>query len=147
MTITLVGKRIASVGNQFVFSGKTDECRECTLRKVCCDKLEAERVYVIVDVRERFHTCPLHEEGVQLVEVEEASMKITVPSQQLFEGAVFTFHPIACNQWNCPNNEACNPQGLYEGDRVHIEKILQKSGIKCTDNRRLGCALVRRMPS
>ena len=143
--ITLVGKRIAGVGNRFVFSGIMEECRECALRKVCCDKLEAERVYVVLDVRDKFHECPLHEEGVQLVDVEEASVKVAVQSRQLFEGVIFTFHPYVCDQWECPNIEVCNPTGLSEGDRVHVEEVIRKSGLECSLNKRLGCALVRRV--
>jgi uncharacterized protein (UPF0179 family) len=143
--VTLVGRRIAKVGNHFVFSGKTGECVECALRKVCCDKLEPERVYVILDVRDKLHDCPLHEDGVQLVDAEEAPVKVAVLSQQLFEGTVFTFHPKVCDQWNCPNIEVCIPPGLHEGDRVHVEEVLQKSGLECSRNNRLGCALVRRV--
>lgn len=143
--ITLVGKRIAKTGNRFVFSGQTGECRECALRKVCCEKLENERVYVILKVRDKLHDCPLHEDGVQLVEVEEAPVKVAVLSQQLFEGVIFTFHPKVCAQWSCPNIEVCTPTGLNEGDRVHVEEVIQKSGLECSLNQRLGCALVRRV--
>ncbi len=143
--ITLVGKKIARVGYSFVFSGETGECSECALRKVCCGKLEAGRVYVILNVRDKFHDCPLHEDGVQLVEVEEAPVKVAILSQQLFEGAIFTFLPNACDQWSCPNIDMCTPTGLNEGDRVQIEEVIQKSGLECSLNRKLGCALVRRV--
>ncbi|MFX1475162.1 MAG: UPF0179 family protein [Promethearchaeota archaeon] len=143
--VTLIGKRIAKTGNIFVFSGQTGECMECALRRVCCEKLEPERVYVVLNVRDKIHDCPLHEDGVQLVDVEEAPVKVAVLSQQLFEGAIFTFQPKDCTQWSCPNIEVCIPTGLNEGDRVHIEEVIQKSGLVCSLNQKLGCALVRRV--
>ncbi len=143
--ITLTGKHVARVGNSFVFSGQTGECEGCVLRKVCCGKLETDRVYIIINVRDKIHDCPLHEEGVQLVEVEEASVKVALLSQQLFEGAIFTFQPIACDQWSCANIDSCNPVGLIEGDRVQIVDVIQKSGLECSLNKKLGHALVRRV--
>ena len=86
--ITLVGKRQARVGNEFVYMGRTDKCIDCPLRKVCCDKLEPDRVYKVISVREREHDCPIHEGGVQLVEVEESGATMTLPTHQLFEGAL-----------------------------------------------------------
>lgn len=142
--ITLVGKHVARAGYSFVFSGQSRECRECVLRKVCCDKLELGRVYVITNVRDKLHDCPLHK-GVQLVEVEEAPVKVSVLSQQLFEGAIFTVQPNTCNQENCVNVDLCFPTGISEGDRVQIEEVIKKSGLECSLKRKLGCALVRRV--
>jgi uncharacterized protein (UPF0179 family) len=142
--ITLVGKQATRAGYSFVFSGQSKECRECVLRKVCCDKLELGRVYVITKVRDKLHNCPLHEE-VQLVEVEEAPVKVAAPSQRLFEGAIFTVQLDTCDQWDCPNRDVCFPTGLIEGDRVQIEEIIKKSGVECSLKRKLGSALVRRV--
>jgi uncharacterized protein (UPF0179 family) len=143
--VTLVGKRQARVGSEFVYMGRSTKCIECELRKVCCDKLESGRVYSVVAVRDKLHDCPIHEDGVQLVEVEEAPATVTLPSHQLFEGAVFSFHPVPCNEWQCPHNRACNPDGLKEADRCRVEKVLQKGGLDCSRKQKLGLAAVRRV--
>jgi uncharacterized protein (UPF0179 family) len=143
--VTLVGKRQARVGSEFVYMGRATKCTECDLRKVCCDKLESGRVYTVVVVRDKLHDCPIHEDGVQLVEVEEASATVTLPSHQLFEGAVFSFHPVHCDEWQCPHNRACNPDGLKEADRCRVEKVLQKTGLDCSRKQKLGLAAVRRV--
>ncbi len=143
--VTLVGKRQAQIGKEFVYLGRSTKCLECPLRKVCCDKLEPDRVYVVTVVRDRTHECPVHEEGVQIVEVEEATEKVALPTHQLFENAVLTFHPHHCDELECPNYEACNPKGLRTEDRCRVEKVLQKANLPCSKERKLGLAIVRRV--
>lgn len=141
--ITLVGKRQARKGKEFIYLGRSTKCLDCSLRKVCCDKLEPNRVYIVVAVRDKTHDCPVHEEGVQIVEVEEAAVKVALPTHQLFESAVFTFHSHPCDEWECPNYDACNPNGLKEEDRCRVEKVLQKANLTCSQKRKLGLAMVR----
>lgn len=143
--ITLVGKRQARVGNEFVYMGRTTNCIECPLRKVCCDKLEPNRVYRVIGVRERAHDCPIHEEGVQLVEVEEVGATVALPTHQLFEGAVFSLHLQSCDKWDCEHHAACNPPGLRDGDRCRVEKVLKKAALSCSRRRKLGLAEVQRV--
>jgi uncharacterized protein (UPF0179 family) len=125
--------------------GRSPKCIDCDLRKVCCDKLEAGRVYSVVGVRDRLHDCPIHEDGVQLVEVEEAPATVTLPSHQLFEGAAFSFHPTPCSEWQCAHHRACNVTGLKEGDRCRVEKVIRKTGLDCSRKQKLGLATVRRV--
>lgn len=143
--ITLIGKRQAEAGKEFVYMGRTPQCIECPLRKVCCDKLEPERVYTVISVREREHECPIHEGGVQLVEVQEAGQRITLPTHQLFEGAVFTVHVYPCDQWDCKHHAACNPVGIRDGDRCRVEKVHKRANLKCAKDRKLGLADVQRV--
>lgn len=143
--ITLIGKRQARVGNEFVYMGRTDKCIECPLRKVCCDKLEPDRAYTVISVREREHDCPIHEDGVQLVEVEESGARITLPTHQLFEGAVFTVHVRPCDKWECEYHAACNPTGIKDGDRCRVEKVYKRAGLTCPRRRKLGLADVNRV--
>lgn len=143
--ITLVGKRQARVGNEFVYMGRAEKCIECPLRKVCCDKLEPERAYRVISVREREHDCPIHEGGVQLVEVEESGATITLPTHQLFEGAVFSVHVRPCDKWDCEYHQACNPIGIKDGDRCRVEKVHKRAGVECSRRRKLGLADVNRV--
>jgi uncharacterized protein (UPF0179 family) len=143
--ITLVGKRQARQGVEFLYMGRTTKCIECPLRKVCCDKLEPNRVYTVISVRDRTHDCPIHEEGVQLVEVTEGERIIALPTPQIFEGAAFTFHGRSCDKRKCDYFDACNPVGLKEGDRCRVEAVIQRSGVKCGRRRKIGIARVRRV--
>ncbi|MDO8056901.1 MAG: UPF0179 family protein, partial [Candidatus Hermodarchaeota archaeon] len=102
-------------------------------------------VYTVISVREREHDCPIHEGGVQLVEVEETGQQITLPTHQLFEGAVFTVHVYPCNEWECEYHAACNPVGIRDSDRCRVEKVHKRANLKCVKDRKLGLADVQRV--
>ena len=44
--VTLIGKKLAKVGNEFVYLGITQKCRNCRLKTVCSN-LQEGRTYKI----------------------------------------------------------------------------------------------------
>ncbi len=108
MVVTLVGVKIAKEGNEFLYYGMANTCKNCKLKNVCLN-LEEGRVYKILKVREKKHDCPLHEGGVIAVEVEKIPYKINVKEQEA-EATSISFKPIRCNEFSCNEYQFCNPK-------------------------------------
>jgi uncharacterized protein (UPF0179 family) len=49
--ITLIGKELAKKGQEFVFLGPAEDCKDCRFKSSCIGSLEENRKYVIVEVR------------------------------------------------------------------------------------------------
>ena len=136
--LTLIGVRQAKVGYKFVFERLLPECKLCDLYQVCMESLEPGRVYVVIGVRDIFHSCPIHEKGVRVVEVQEAEVEATVKSQFAVEGGIITFNPIKCENADCPYVSLCMPIGLRPGDKCKIVRVGERiKGSPC------GLSLVR----
>lgn len=143
--ITIVGKKQAREGFTFIHRGEAEECAECRFRRVCIANLEANRVYEVAYIRERQIPCPIHEDGAQVVEVRESTVKMAIPMKQGFEGAVFTFQPWECKDHDCDRYDVCHPVGLESGDKCKIVEIVGR--IRCPLDERdpLAIVLLRRM--
>jgi len=68
--VTLIGKKLAKKGNEFVYFGIAKDCRGCKLKMVCSNLKEGRR-YRITNVRDKHHDCSLYEGGVVAVEIEK----------------------------------------------------------------------------
>jgi uncharacterized protein (UPF0179 family) len=142
--ITLLGVRQSKPGNKFIFMGETDACSECRLRGACL-KLEKNRVYEVVNVRDTVHVCNVFEEGVKTVEICEPTYEITTGAKLAVEGATITFSPRECDLIECPffyNN--CCPSYLEEGEKLRITSISNKS-VKCKRKYKLKLIHAERM--
>jgi hypothetical protein len=127
--ITLIGKMVANPGYEFVFVGESSECRTCRLKNSCMNLTKGSR-YRVVGVRDApVHECPLHEEGIQAVEVVEVPQKVAIESRKAFEGSKIVYSVIECNEITCPNYGLCHPEGFEEGDKAAIVRVLEP--IKC----------------
>lgn len=129
--ITLIGKKLAKPGQEFIHFGvgNSRECMGCKLRKVC-DNLQVGRRYVVKSSMNKPHEkCKIHEEGVMLVEVEPAQIKATVESSSK-EGEEFAFMKSDCPEIMCDNRFLCFPEGIKEGDKCRIVKIVEKK-VEC----------------
>lgn len=141
--VTLVGTKQAKVGLTFLHCGAVNECKGCKLAEVC-QKLEPGRVYEVVGSRDIVHKCPIHEGGVTLVEVREASVLSTLDIRSCVPGALITYLPPKCERVDCSEFRKCNPLGLGKGDKCRIEEVIEKMGQKCFSGRQLGIVRLRR---
>ena len=66
--VTLIGEKLARAGDEFIYIGPNNECRNCKLKTVCFN-LQQGRFYKITKVRDKQHTCVVHEGNVVVVEV------------------------------------------------------------------------------
>ncbi|EHP84887.1 UPF0179 family protein [Methanotorris formicicus] len=134
--ITLIGSKLAKMGNEFVYMGILEECETCKFKRICHDNLEVGRRYKIVSVRSANHQCKIHEDGVKVVEVVPAEFVIMVEAKKALEGVTLTHNPINCENVFCENYIYCNPEGIDEGDRYKILSVMNEK-IKCEKGRSL----------
>lgn len=130
--ITLIGINLAEKGQEFMHIGGASACEKCRFKNTCIDTLEEGRIYLIKDVKDTQHPCPIHEGGkVKVVKVEKSHIKALIDSKIAFEGSNIIFNPIKCDD-QCVDKDLCAPEGLYKNDRCKIIKNLGKSPVKCS---------------
>jgi uncharacterized protein (UPF0179 family) len=144
IVLTLVGTKQAKPGLTFLHFGAVEDCNECKLFKVC-QKLEPGRVYEIVKSRDIAHKCVVHEAGVTLVEVREATVLSTLDSRSCVPGAVIRYVPQKCESKDCEEQKKCNPLGIHEGDKCRIEEVVGRTGSKCRLGKQLAVVKLRRV--
>ena len=135
--ITLVSVSQAKVGLTFINRGASQKCKECEFYKVCVGNLEVNRVYKIVKIRDRSLPCSLYETEMKVVEVVEAEIDAVISSRVAVEGAIITYQNPECDIQECENRGICFPEGLFDGDRCKILKVI--GSLQC----RLGLPLKR----
>ena len=141
--ITFVGLRQAKKGFAFLNEGAPKECENCELLKVCIEKLEVGRVYVVTEVRDKIFPCDVHEEGVRVVVVAESNIGASLERRLAFPSGIITFNPQECKEVSCPHFVRCVPQGLKVGDKCRVVEV--KEQVACPLNRRLVSAVLQRV--
>lgn len=121
--ITLIGTKLAKVGNEFNFKGAAKECEPCKLNKTCLG-LNIGSKYRIINLRNSGkHECFVHDSGVCAVEVIEAPIIMALESKKAIKGSKITYEQISCNFSNCENVVLCRPSGLRSGDKYSITNV------------------------
>ena len=128
--ITLIGSKMAKMGNEFIYMGVLEECETCKFKRICHNNLEVGGRYKIVSVRSANHQCKVHEDGVKVVEVIPSEFVIMVEAKKALEGVTLTHNPINCENIFCENYIYCNPEGINEGDKYKIISVMNEK-IKC----------------
>ena len=129
--ITLIGKNLAKKGQVFVFLGPADECKNCRFKSSCISNLELNRKYVITKVLENEQNCPIHSDGKVIpVEVDLAEIELLTNSKNIFEGSIFTFEELDCDE-KCEYHDLCFPDGLIKGDKCIVINNGGKHKGKC----------------
>jgi uncharacterized protein (UPF0179 family) len=144
--LTLVGTKQAKAGLTFLHCGAVESCNDCKLTKVC-QKLEPGRVYEVIKSRGIVHDCLIHEGGVTLVEVKEASVLAMLDSRSSIPGASMVYSAKKCSEVDCERAKYCSPLGLHEGDRFRVEEVLEKATSKCQNSELLALCRLRRIPA
>ncbi|QSG12591.1 putative metal binding protein [Halapricum desulfuricans] len=121
--LTLVGTRLAEVGQTFVYQGPAEACEGCPYRDQCLN-LTAGRKYEIVTVRENASVldCGVHDTGVQAVEVEPASIRANVASKGAYAGSKSQLEG-PCPYTDCPSHEYCEPAGAAFDEQYTIDEV------------------------
>lgn len=118
--ITLIGTKLAKVGNEFIFKGAAKECEACKLNKTCLG-LNIGSKYRIMNIRNSGkHECFVHDSGVCAVEVIELPIMLALESRKAIKGSKIVYEPFPCNLINCRNYILCHPSGLRQGDKFVI---------------------------
>ncbi|OEU64594.1 MAG: hypothetical protein BA870_04595 [Desulfuromonadales bacterium C00003094] len=130
-TITLIGVRLAKVGLEFIFKGPAPECEECRFKNSCMN-LSTGRKYRIVNVRTSTqHSCYVHDEGVQAVEVVESPIISAIESKKAFKGSKVVFEPPSCKRGECTIYDLCHPVGVEFGDKCTISEVIGDTPEEC----------------
>ncbi len=118
--VTLIGKKLAKKGNEFVYLGIARNCRGCKLKMVCSNLKEGRR-YRITNVRDKQHDCSLYMGGVIAVEIEKLPIETTIRKDSA-EGTKVTYKEVDCDDISCKNYRLCHP-GVKEKKYNIVEVI------------------------
>jgi len=123
-TITLVGTRLADVGQEFVYQGEASACEGCPYRNQCLNLTEGVK-YRVTDVRNGAQTlpCGVHDDGVSAVEVEPTSVRANVSARNAYAGSKAKLEG-PCPHVECPSHEFCEPAGADFDEEYQISKIV-----------------------
>lgn len=122
MLVTLVGDKQVKEGNEFIYVGPLTDCKDCRLKAVCFN-LDAGRKYKIKSLRGVRHDCKIHEEGVQVVEVEAVPMTIALNGKSAIEGSTVTYEFPKCDDVSCETYRLCRPIAMGKGGRAKILRV------------------------
>jgi len=104
--VTLIGEKLAEEEAEFTYLGPNNECRNCKLKTVCFN-LKTGRKYKITNVRDKRHSCNVHEGSAVVVEVKEMPI-LTAIDKNLSEGSKIKIDDKECRNIGCVNYELCN---------------------------------------
>ena len=109
--VTLIGRRLAEKGTEFVYRGESEACEGCPYRGQCLNLSSGVR-YRVTGVRANAQTldCAVHDEGVHAVEVERAPIPANVPSKGAYAGSKASLAG-PCPHTECPSHSLCVPAG------------------------------------
>lgn len=142
--ITLCGVKQARKGYRFIHLGGAEACKGCELLKVCDGNLERGRIYEVKALRRKVFPCPLHEDGVRVVEVEEAAIYGALEPKRAILNAIIAFEPQPCERRDCESYGLCHPLGLKPQDRCQVLSVTER--IPCPEKMDLRKALLKRKP-
>lgn len=143
--ITFVGAKQAKRGFKFLVVTPPTRCEKCEYHHVCIENLEVGRIYEVTRLRENVFPCPLHSEGVRVVEVVEADIPAAIPSRMAVEGASIVFRLHECEENLCKKADLCRPVGLMEGDKCVILAVEEE--VECEEGLSLVKVKLRRVSS
>jgi uncharacterized protein (UPF0179 family) len=103
--VTLIGEFLATEGNEFIYLGPNNDCRNCKLKTVCFN-LKQGRKYKIDKVRDKRHNCSVHERTTTVVEVKEMPIITSINSKHN-EGVTTKIEKKECRNIGCSNYETC----------------------------------------
>ncbi|MCX6666635.1 MAG: UPF0179 family protein [Euryarchaeota archaeon] len=125
--VTLIGEKLAKEDEEFIYLGPNNDCRRCKLKTVCFN-LKPGRRYKIIDIRDKRHSCELHEGNAAVVEVQELPI-IAAIDKELTEGSTARIERKECKNIGCDNFELCNNLALQKDRNYKITKIYE--GLDC----------------
>jgi len=120
--VTLIGEKIAIKDNEFIYLGPNNECRNCKLKTVCFN-LKPGRRYKITEIRDKKHSCDIHEGLASVVEVKELPI-VTSVDRNLSEGAETKIEKKKCDSIGCEHYEICSVE-IHKDKNYIISKIIE----------------------
>ncbi len=142
--ITLIGTRLAKVGNEFIFKGAAKECEPCKFNKTCLGLNQGSK-YRIVNLRNSAKLeCFIHDSGVCAVEVIEAPIRMAIESRKAIKGSKIAYEQLSCNYPDCDNFVLCRPSGIKAGEKFSIIDVEDDLEEPCNKNYQLKVVEIKR---
>jgi len=121
--VTLIGEKLAEEDMEFTYIGPNNDCRNCKLKTVCFN-LKIGRKYKITNVRDKKHSCNVHEGPAVVVEVKELPITTGIDKKYI-EGEKTTFNQKPCESIGCEHYEICKIS-LNKDKKYEIVKTYKK---------------------
>jgi uncharacterized protein (UPF0179 family) len=142
--ITLIGTRLAKVGNEFIFRGAAKECEPCKFNKTCLGLNQGSK-YRIVNLRNSAKLeCFVHDSGVCAVEVIETPIMMAIESRKAIKGSKIAYEQLSCNYPDCDNFVLCRPSGIKTGEKFNIIDVEGDIEEPCNKNYQLKVVEIKR---
>jgi len=123
--VTLIGEKLAKEGNEFIYIGPNNDCRNCKLKTVCFN-LKTDRHYKITKIRDKRHSCNVHDGNAAVVEVQELPI-IAAIDKKHSEGDTIKTEKKECGNIGCTYYELCNNTALKKDKNYKITKIYDET--------------------
>ncbi|QSZ66815.1 UPF0179 family protein [Methanofollis aquaemaris] len=134
--VTLLGTCLAEKGLEFVYESEATACRNCKLWKVC-HNLQPGKKYQVVGVRPNTkQECAVHKDGICAVEVIEAPVTTLIPADRAILNSSIHFES-PCTRTRCRSYHLCHPDGIIEGEKYIVAKVLGTGPDVCEKGRNL----------
>ena len=120
--VTLIGEKLAKEGEEFIYLGPNNDCKNCKLKTVCFN-LKTGRHYKITKIRDKRHGCNVHDGNAAIVEVQEMPI-LTTLDKKLSEGHTTKIEKKECRNIGCNYFELCN-NAVQKDKNYKITKIYE----------------------
>ena len=124
--VTIIGEKLAIKNSEFIYLGPNNDCRSCKIKTVCFN-LKVGRKYKITEIRDKKHSCKIHEGSASVVEVQELPI-ITTVEKGLPEDEKIDIKNKNCDSVGCTHYEICNIK-LPKDKKYIISKVIED--VKC----------------
>ncbi|MCK5024465.1 MAG: UPF0179 family protein [Thermoplasmata archaeon] len=128
--LTVIGRKLAKPGSEFIFIGPNSNCKDCKVKTICFH-LEKGTKYKIINARDVVHDCPQHEDNVVIIEVEEVPREAIIPKKQAMEGTTITFELPKCKERGCLHYQLCFPVGMKSGLKRQVSSVIEN--VECAN--------------
>jgi len=125
--VTLIGEKLAEKDTEFTYIGPNNDCRNCKLKTVCFN-LKIGRKYKIIGIRDKRHSCNVHDGNAAVVEVQELPLLAAI-DKNLKKGTKTKIELRNCINIGCENLELCNNPAIKKDKECEITKVFEE--IKC----------------
>jgi len=122
-SITIIGEELAKKGEEFIFIGPQNDCKNCKLKNICFN-LKPYHRYKIIKVRDKRHSCTIHKGDAIVVEVEEQPIRTAI-DKKYTKGSAITIDQKECDEKLCQYYDLCTNKALKIGKKYTISKILE----------------------
>lgn len=119
--VTLIGQNIAEKDLVFRYLGPLSECKDCKLKNICFN-LKPYYRYRIKKVRDKRHSCSVHDGDVVVVEVERLPLLAAI-EKKYSKGSKITYQSRKCDQSDCDWYGICQSNAVKDNRKYKILKI------------------------